>query len=189
MASPPANSGTLPHPPPGDGDRRTEPDLQAALNPPAENKGGAALRDWVYREGDRVMQVRNNYDILWREKTRQRRNGMFKRDIGVIQTVEQESILVDFEGKLVEYAPEIMLERAGAGLCHHRPQKVPGQRIPGRSFWRRWTGRQLDDPGVLYTALPGLGILLIIVGEEQTVAGWWQTTARAPVQRPAGPAG
>lgn len=41
--------------------------LQAALNPPLDGKGERRFGDWVFRTGDRVMQVKNNYDVLWRE--------------------------------------------------------------------------------------------------------------------------
>ena len=144
--------------------------LQAALNPPAENKGERRFGDWVYREGDRVMQVRNNYDILWREKNGGSAGmGMFNGDIGVIQTVEQESILVDFEGKLVEYAPDMLgeLEPAFAITVH----KAQGSEYRAVILAALDGAPMLMTRGVLYTAITRARDLLIIVGEEQTVAG------------------
>ena len=55
------------------------------------------------------MQVKNNYDILWREEGGTASGmGMFNGDIGVIRTVDQEVALVDFDGKLVEYTPDML---------------------------------------------------------------------------------
>jgi exodeoxyribonuclease V alpha subunit len=64
--------------------------LQAALNPPDENKGERRFGDWIFRAGDRVMQVKNNYDILWREDGGTDSGmGMFNGDIGVIREVDR----------------------------------------------------------------------------------------------------
>ena len=116
------------------------------------------------------MQVRNNYDILWREKNGGSAGmGMFNGDIGVIQTVEQESILVDFEGKLVEYAPDMLgeLEPAFAITVH----KAQGSEYRAVILAALDGAPMLMTRGVLYTAITRARDLLIIVGEEQTVAG------------------
>ena len=67
------------------------------------------------------MQVKNNYDILWREEGGTASGmGMFNGDIGVIRTVDKEVVLVDFDGKLVEYTPDMLgeLEPAFAVTVH-----------------------------------------------------------------------
>ena len=57
----------------------------------------------LFRAGDRVMQVKNNYDILWREEGGTRSGmGMFNGDIGVIRSIEGDITTVDFDGKVVE---------------------------------------------------------------------------------------
>ena len=65
--------------------------LQAALNPPDKEKGERRFGDWIFRTGDRVMQVKNNYDILWREEGGSASGmGMFNGDIGVIRLVDRD---------------------------------------------------------------------------------------------------
>ncbi|MCI8304408.1 MAG: ATP-dependent RecD-like DNA helicase, partial [Lawsonibacter sp.] len=95
--------------------------LQQALNPPLEGKGERRFGDWVFRAGDRVMQVRNNYDILWREEGGTDSGmGMFNGDVGVIRSVEKEVVTVDFDGKVVEFSPDMLgeLEPAFAVTVH-----------------------------------------------------------------------
>ena len=53
--------------------------LQAALNPPLDGKGERRFGDWVFRTGDRVMQVKNNYDILWQRGQRRGGPGSLQR--------------------------------------------------------------------------------------------------------------
>ena len=95
----------------GTGTRALNQALQQALNPPREGRGERRFGDWVFRAGDRVMQVRNNYDILWREEGGTDSGmGMFNGDIGVIRSIEGEVITVDFDGKIVEYSPDMLGE-------------------------------------------------------------------------------
>ena len=95
----------------GTGTRALNQALQQALNPPLEGKGERRFGDWVFRAGDRVMQVRNNYDILWREEGGTDSGmGMFNGDIGVIRSIEKELVTVDFDGKIVEYEPDMLGE-------------------------------------------------------------------------------
>ena len=71
----------------GTGTRALNQVLQQALNPPREDKGERRFGDWVFRAGDKVMQVRNNYDILWREEGGTSSGmGMFNGDIAVSYT-------------------------------------------------------------------------------------------------------
>ena len=95
--------------------------LQEAVNPPAPDKQEKSFGTVLFREGDRVMQVKNNYDILWREEDGSASGmGMFNGDIGVIQSVDKESVVVDFDGKIVEYTPDMLgeLEPAFAVTVH-----------------------------------------------------------------------
>ena len=97
--------------------------LQAALNPPSRRRRGAALRRHPLPGGDRVMQVKNNYDILWRGG-----RGRGLRDGGVqrrhrphpVHRPAGECITVDFEGRIVEYSPDMLgeLEPAYAVTVH-----------------------------------------------------------------------
>ena len=143
--------------------------LQAALNPPDEDKGERRFGDWIFRAGDRVMQVKNNYDILWREEGGAASGmGMFNGDIGVIRAVDRECVTVDFDGKLVEYTPDMLgeLEPAFAVTVH----KSQGSEYRAVILAALEGAPMLMTRGVLYTAITRAKELLIIVGDDGVVA-------------------
>ena len=140
--------------------------LQAALNPPDENKGERRFGDWIFRAGD--MQVKNNYDILWREDGGTDSGmGMFNGDIGVIREVDRECITVDFDGKVVEYSPDMLgeLEPAFAVTVH----KAQGSEYRAVILAALDGAPMLMTRGVLYTAITRAKELFIIVGDDQAV--------------------
>ena len=142
--------------------------LQAALNPPDERKGERRFGDWIFRTGDRVMQVKNNYDILWREDGGADSGmGMFNGDIGVIRSVDRECITVDFDGKIVEYSPDMLgeLEPAFAVTVH----KAQGSEYRAVVLAALDGAPMLMTRGVLYTAITRAKELFIIVGDDQAV--------------------
>lgn len=154
----------------GTGTRTLNQALQAALNPPLEGKGERRFGDWVFRAGDRVMQVRNNYDILWREKDGTDAGmGMFNGDIGVIRSIENEVITVDFDGKVVEYSPDMLgeLEPAFAVTVH----KAQGSEYRAVILAALEGAPFLMTRGVLYTAVTRARELFIVVGDPAVVAG------------------
>lgn len=143
--------------------------LQQALNPPDPKKGERRFGDWVFRAGDRVMQVKNNYDIMWREESgNQSGMGMFNGDIGVIRSVDKESIWVDFEGKLVEYTPDMLgeLEPAFAVTVH----KAQGSEYQAVILAALDGAPMLMTRGILYTAVTRAKDLFIAVGDEFVLA-------------------
>ena len=143
--------------------------LQSALNPPLEGKGERRFGDWVYRAGDRVMQVHNNYDILWREDGGVNSGmGMFNGDIGVIRSIDKETITVDFDGKIVEYSPDMLgeLEPAFAVTVH----KAQGSEYRAVILAALDGAPMLMTRGVLYTAITRARTLFIVVGDDYTVA-------------------
>ena len=154
----------------GTGTRALNQVLQQALNPPLEGKGERRFGDWVFRAGDRVMQVRNNYDILWREEGGTDSGmGMFNGDIGVIRSIEKEVITVDFDGKVVEYAPDMLgeLEPAFAVTVH----KAQGSEYRAVILAALEGAPMLMTRGVLYTAVTRARELFIVVGDPAAVAG------------------
>ncbi len=93
--------------------------LQAALNPPETGKREHKHREFIYREGDRVMQNRNNYDIEW-SFGKKKGSGIFNGDIGVIETIGKSSIVISFDDRVVEYDFNLLddLEPAYAITVH-----------------------------------------------------------------------
>ena len=152
----------------GTGTKSLNQALQEALNPPLEGKGERRFGDWVFRAGDRVMQVKNNYDILWREEGGLRSGmGMFNGDIGVIRSIDKEQITVDFDGKIVEYSPDMLgeLEPAFAVTVH----KAQGSEYRAVILAALDGAPMLMTRGVLYTAITRARDLFIIVGDDGTV--------------------
>ena len=153
----------------GTGTKNLNQALQAALNPPEKGKGERRFGDWIFREGDRVMQIKNNYDILWRELDGSNSGmGVFNGDVGHILTVDKESITVDFEGRLVEYTPDMLgeLEPAFAVTVH----KSQGSEYQAVILAALDGASMLMTRGVLYTAITRARELFIVVGDEGTVA-------------------
>ena len=145
--------------------------IQAAVNPPAEGKGERKFGPYIFREGDRVMQVKNNYDILWKTPDGLEAGmGVFNGDIGHITAVDnrRELITVDFEGHIVEYSPDMLgeLEPAYAVTVH----KAQGSEYRAVVLTALDTAPRLLTRGVLYTAITRARELLVIVGEENVIA-------------------
>lgn len=142
--------------------------LQAALNPPAGEKGEKQFGDWIFRAGDRVMQVKNNYDILWREgNSRDAGMGIFNGDIGTILEIDRESVTVDFEGRIVEYSMDMLseLEPAYAVTVH----KAQGSEYRAVILATLDGAPMLMTRGVLYTAITRARTLFIAVGSPYIV--------------------
>ena len=145
--------------------------LQQALNPPAKEKGERRFGEVIFRAGDRVMQVKNNYDVMWRERDSLNSGmGMFNGDIGRIEEVDEAegTLTVDFDGKLVEYTPDMLieLELAYAVTVH----KAQGSEYRAVVLAAMDGAPQLMTRGVLYTAVTRARELFILVGDENVVA-------------------
>lgn len=78
--------------------------LQERLNPPAPTKNERKAHGVVFREGDRVMQIKNNYDIEWK-KDENSGVGIFNGDIGVIESINtiEETMVINFDSRIAVY--------------------------------------------------------------------------------------
>ena len=144
--------------------------LQAALNPPAAGKPEKKYGDFVFRAGDRVMQIRNNYDIIWTTSdTAQSGSGVFNGDVGYIREVDvnSETLVVDFDGRLATYGFDMLseLEHAWAMTVH----KAQGSEYRAVLLCAVGLPQQLMYRGVLYTAVTRARELLIVVGDENVI--------------------
>ena len=145
--------------------------LQAAVNPPSPDKAEKAYGPALYRVGDRVMQVKNNYDVMW-EETQGSGVGMgiFNGDIGRVEAIDLHSgvVTVDFDGHRAEYTPDMMnqLEPAYAITVH----KAQGSEYRAVILSAVEAAPMLLTRGVLYTAMTRAKELLILVGDDQVVA-------------------
>ena len=156
----------------GVGTRALNQALQAVLNPPAPGKQEKSRGDFLLREGDRVMQIRNNYDILWKKTdTGAVGAGIYNGDIGVIQEIRpmEETLTVLFdEDRLAAYSFDLLpeLELAYAMTVH----KAQGSEYKAVVLVCAGGSPFLLTRSVLYTAITRARELLIVVGDEQTVA-------------------
>jgi len=139
--------------------------LQEKLNPRSALKKEKQSGDFVFRTGDKVMQIRNNYDILWENPDKNETGaGVFNGDIGIIKSIdhEKESLVVDFEDKLVTYSFEKLseLEPAFAMTVH----KSQGSEYYAVILAMTSAAKMLLSRSVLYTAMTRAKNLLVIVG-------------------------
>lgn len=145
--------------------------LQAAVNPPAPGKVEKAFGPALYREGDRVMQVKNNYDVIWEEVDGNSVGmGIFNGDIGQIEAIDSGSgvVTVNFDGHRAQYTPDMMnqLEPAYAITVH----KSQGSEYQAVILSAVEAAPMLLTRGILYTAMTRAKQLLILVGDDQVVA-------------------
>ena len=143
--------------------------LQAVLNPPGKEKKEKLFGDAVFREGDRVMQIKNNYDILWKNSSgTESGTGIYNGDIGVVQAIdpEAETITVNFDGRIASFGFDalIELEHAWAVTVH----KAQGSEYRAVILALSSGSQMLLTRGVLYTAVTRARELMILVGDDQT---------------------
>lgn len=144
--------------------------LQAALNPQSPDKKERSYGDYQFREGDRVMQIRNNYDIPWKKADGSAVGaGIFNGDVGRIQTIDpaSETLTVLFDDRLAEYDFTQLGELEPAyAMTVHKSQGSEYRAV----ILTAWNGSPyLLSRSILYTAITRARELLIIVGREETV--------------------
>ena len=149
--------------------------LQTSLNPAAPGKKERPFGDFIFREGDRVMQIRNNYDILWKKSDGSAvGTGIFNGDVGFIRAIDpdMETVTVVFDDREAEYDFAMLneLELAYA-MTVHKSQGSEYRAV----ILSAWNGSAyLLNRSILYTAITRAVELLIIVGREETVAAMVQ---------------
>ena len=100
--------------------------LQQELNPPAAGKSEMKTLHYIYRKGDKVMQTKNDYEILWKKQqpdgSSESGAGIFNGDIGVITAVNKvlRTVTIDFEGRVAVYNDQMLdnLDLAYAVTVH-----------------------------------------------------------------------
>ena len=145
--------------------------LQNALNPGEKGKNEKEYGDFLYREGDKVMQIRNNYDIMWKTPDGMTSgNGVFNGDIGTVHSIDHrnEILTVDYDDKRVEYLFEqlIELEPAYAMTVHNSQGSEYGAVV----LAALGGAPRLLVRSVLYTAVTRAKKLLVIVGDDSVIS-------------------
>ena len=153
--------------------------LQAALNPPGGGKKERQFGDFTFREGDRVMQIRNNYDIMWRKCDGSAvGTGMFNGDIGTITCIDphMETMTVVFDDREADYDFTQLNELEPAyAMTVHKSQGSEYRAV----ILCAWNGSPyLLSRSVLYTAITRARELLIIAGRAETIAAMTENAKR-----------
>ncbi len=142
--------------------------LQAAINPPARGKKEHKFRDILFRTGDRVMQVRNNYDLEW-TRFGKLGLGIFNGDIGKIKEIDpvEKFLEIDFDGREVfyDFADLEDLELAYCVTVH----KSQGSEYPTVVIPLGSVPPMLCTRNLLYTAVTRAQKRVIVVGFESTI--------------------
>lgn len=143
--------------------------LQKLLNPQSPDKVQTSFMGSVFREGDKVMQVKNNYDIEFERDDGTRGAGVFNGDIGVVETIDRGSrtLFIRYEDRMAAYSFDMLeqLELAYAITVHKSQGSefeavvLPLMSYPSKMYFRN----------LLYTAVTRARRLLVIVGSSSAV--------------------
>ena len=151
------------------GTDRLNPTLQECVNPPAKGKSEIRFGSKLFREGDRVMQIKNNYDIEW-HKGSVSGSGIFNGDIGTVLSIDQkeQKITVSFDGRITEYETVALdeVELAYAITVH----KSQGSEYPVVIIPLGDAPAPLLTRNMLYTGVTRAKKMVILVGRYEVLA-------------------
>ncbi len=143
--------------------------LQEGLNPKSYKKREKKIGDTLFREGDKVMQTKNNYDIEW-EKDGQTGIGIFNGDIGRIVSIDtqSETMVINFDERIAHYDFALLeeLEHAFAVTVH----KSQGNEYPFVLIPAYDCPYPLMTRNLLYTAVTRAKKMLVIVGKQKCIS-------------------
>ncbi len=151
--------------------------LQSRLNPPTAEKAEVKSALYQFREGDKVMQTKNNYDITW-TKSGENGTGIFNGDIGHIRSINRRrgEAVIDFDGRITVY-PLMLLEQLelAYAITVHKSQgsEFEAVVIPLLGKFEKLSYRNL-----LYTAVTRAKKLLILIGAPSKVEQMVQNNRR-----------
>ena len=156
--------------------------LQEYLNPPKSGKQEKEYGDHLFREGDKVMQIKNNYQLEWEITTRygmtiDKGIGVFNGDMGIIKKINtyEETVTVEYdEKKQVKYPYNLLdeLELAYAITIH----KAQGSEYPAVIIPLLQGPRQLYYRNLLYTAVTRARKCVTVIGSESVFQEMIQNT-------------
>ena len=138
--------------------------LQEAINPATFGKKEKKYQEQIFREGDKVMQTRNNYDIAWK-KNGVEGFGIYNGDIGIIREIDLvgQLLTIDFDGRMTEYDFALLeeLELAYAITVHKsQGSEYPIVVIPLYRYTPKLLTRNL-----FYTAITRAQQMVVLVGQ------------------------
>ena len=152
--------------------------LQEKLNPPSKDKAECKGYLYTYRVGDKVMQTRNNYDIVWK-KDKELGTGVFNGDIGKIESIStgSKTVQINFDGRVATYPFDLLAQvELAYAITVHKSQGCEFEAVimPVMDVFKKLSYRNL-----LYTAVTRAKKLLILIGDEQVVSKMVDNNKRA----------
>lgn len=151
--------------------------LQAVLNPPSRDKREVAVAGRTLREGDKVMQIKNNYDIIW-QKGNEEGSGIFNGDIGIIEKIDNISsaFSVNFEDRNAVFSFENANEIEHAYACTvHKSQGNEFKAVVMPVFG---VVPNLCYRNLLYTAVTRAKSIMVLVGSDEVVYNMTMNNSR-----------
>ena len=145
--------------------------LQAALNPPAPWKKEIAYGETVFRTGDKVMHIRNNYQLPWKADGGEEGEGVFNGDVGFVSAVDNQDRIVTVrfdDERTVEYDYQ-QLEELELAYCLS-VHKSQGSEFPCVVMPVLGGPPRLLTRNLFYTALTRARKLVVLVGREDAIA-------------------
>ena len=145
-------------------------EIQAILNPSSKDKKEKQVRDIVFREGDKVMQIKNNYSLEWHRIGGDKGVGVFNGDMGYIETIDEErkvlSVVFDDERRVIyEFMFLDELELAYA-ITIHKSQGSEFKVVVMPTFMG---SAFLMNRNILYTGITRAKELVVVVGNQRSL--------------------
>jgi exodeoxyribonuclease V alpha subunit len=150
-------------------------EIQKMVNPPSKTKQEKTFRYITFREGDKVMQIKNNYQLIWQTKNKygyvlEEGTGVYNGDMGVIKSINSytERMTIAFDdGKLVDYefAQLDEIELAYAVTIH----KSQGSEYPVVIMPLLNGPSMLFNRNLLYTGVTRAKSMVVLIGSESTI--------------------
>ncbi len=152
--------------------------LQAVINPPSPQKKELQSGSRIFREGDKVMQIKNNYNIIW-TKDSEEGTGVFNGDIGTVKKIDKANgcLAVWFDDKEAVYSTDNLqeLEHAYAITVH----KSQGNEFNAVVIPVMGVVPQLCYRNLLYTAVTRAKKLMVMVGSEKQIRDMVENNTRS----------
>ena len=152
--------------------------LQAVINPPSPEKKELQSGSRIFREGDKVMQIKNNYNIIW-TKDSEEGTGVFNGDIGTVKKIDKANSCLDvwFDDKEAVYSTDNLqeLEHAYAITVH----KSQGNEFNAVVIPVMGVVPQLCYRNLLYTAVTRAKKLMVMVGSEKQIRDMVENNTRS----------
>ncbi len=152
--------------------------LEKLLNPADKKKAEFTYNGSSFREGDKVMQIRNNYDTVWKRDDGEMGSGVFNGDIGIVERIDRSMrmLTVRFDDRKADYPFENSTELDHAyAVTVHKSQGSEFEAVILPLFGR---SPRLNYRNLFYTAVTRAKKLLVIVGTEDAVAYTVQNNRR-----------